>query len=114
MKKNKRFFAVAICTLLSVLFVFSANVLASEVSLTEVTDSYYERVADSGYGDSGGWIDRDEDESMKDDYEQEYKEGVEGRDKEYESNPSDSEDESSTVKPSEEDDFPTVQEDEYL
>ena len=114
MKKDKRFFAAGICTLLSVLFVFSANVLPSEVSLTEMTDSYYERVADSGYGDSGGWIDRDEDESMKDEYEQEYKEEAEERDEEHESVPSDSEDESSTEEPSEEDDFPPVQEDQYL
>ena len=114
MKKNKRFFAVAICTLLSVLFVFSANVLASEVSLTEVTDSYYETVADSGYEDSGGWIDRDEDEYKKDEYEQEYKEKAEEGDEEHENAPSDPEDESSTKEPSEEDDFPAVQEDQYL
>ncbi len=111
MKKDKRFFAAGICTLLSVVFVFSANVLASEVSLTEMADSYYERVADSGYGDSGGRIDRDENESMKDEYEQEYKEEAEERDEEYESIPSDSEDESSTEEPSEEDDSPPVQED---
>ena len=114
MKKNKRFFSVGICALLSILFVFSANVMASEVSTTETSDAYYERVADSGYGDSGGWIDRDEDESMKDDYEQEYKEKAEEGDEEHENAPSDPEDESSTKEPSEEDDFPAVQEDEYL
>ena len=114
MKKDKRFFAVGLCALLWVLFVFSANVLASEVSITERADSYYERVADSGYGDPGGWIARDEDESMKDEYEQQYKEEAEERDEEYESVPSDSEDESPTEEPSEEDDVPAVQEDEYL
>jgi hypothetical protein len=114
MKKSKRFLAAAICTLLSVLFVFSANVLASETSLNEGTDSYYERVSDSDYGDSGGWIEDNEDESMKGDYEQEYKEKAGESDDEYESNPSDSEDESSTEEPSGGGDFPPVQEDEYL
>ena len=114
MNKNMRFLSAAIWTLLSVLFVFSANVLASEVSLNEVTDSYYEMVSDSEYGDSGGWIDSDDDESMKGDYEQEYKERAGERDEEYESNPSDSEDESSTKEPFGADDFPAVQEDEYL
>ncbi len=99
---------------MTVPFVFSTNLFASEVSLTEMADAYYERVADSGYGDSGGWIDRDEDESTKDEYEQEYKEEADERDEEYESVPSDPEDESSTEEPSEEDDFQTVQEDEYM
>jgi hypothetical protein len=114
MKKDKRFLAVGLCALLSVLFVFSANVFTSEVSTGKTSDAYYERVADSGYGDSGGWIDRDEDESMKDDYEQEYKERAGERDDEYESIPSDSQDESSTEEPSVEGDFPQVQEDQYL
>jgi len=112
MKKDKRFFAVGLCALLSVLFVFSANVFTSEVSTGKTSDAYYERVADSGYEDSGGWIDKDQD--MKNEYEEEYKEEGEERDEEYESAPSDSEDESSTKEPSEKHDFPTVQEDEYL
>jgi len=86
----------------------------SEVSTGKTSDAYYERVADSGYEDSGGWIDRDEDESIKDEYEQEYKEEAEERDQKYESIPSDSEDESSPEEPSEKHDFPAVQEDEYL
>ena len=94
MKKNRRFLAAGICILLSVLFVFSANVLSSEVSFTQAADSYYETVADSGHGDSGGWIDKDED--MKNEYEEEYREEAENRDDEFESAPSDSEDESST------------------
>jgi hypothetical protein len=114
MKKDKRFLAVGLCALLLVLFVFSAKVFTSEVSTGKTSDAYYEGVADSGYGESGGWIDRDEDESMKDEYEQEYKEEAEERDEEYESAPSDSEDESSTEEPSEKHDFPAVQEDEYL
>lgn len=114
MKKDKRFFAVCLCALLSVLFVFSVNVFTSEVSTGKTSDAYYERVADSGYEDSGGWIDRDEDESIKDEYEQEYKEEAEERDEEYESVPSDSEDESSTEEPSEKHDFPAVQEDEHV
>jgi len=56
MKKNTRFLAAGICALLSVLFVFSANVLSFEVPFTQAADSYYETVADSGHGDSGGWI----------------------------------------------------------
>ena len=112
MKKDKRFLAVGLCALLSVLFVFSANVLASEVSITERADSYYETVADSGHEDSGGWIDKDED--MKNEYEEEYKEKAEEGDEEHENAPSDPEDESSTKEPSEEDDFPAVQEDQYL
>jgi hypothetical protein len=112
MKKDKRFLAVGLCALLSVLFVFSANVFTSEVSTGKTSDAYYERVADSGYGDSGGWIDKDQD--MKNEYEEQYKEEAEERDEEYESAPSDSEDESSTEGPSEKHDFPAVQEDEYL
>lgn len=114
MKKDKRLFAVGLCTLLSVLFIFSTNVFTSEVSTGETSDAYYERVADSDYGDSGGWIERDEDESIKDEYEQEYKEETKEGDKEYESAPSDSENELSTEEPSEVDDFPAVQEDEYM
>ena len=114
MKNNKSFIAAVICTILSVLFVFSTNVWASEVLFTEMTDSYYEKVSDSDYGDTGGWIERNEDETMKDDYEQEYKEGAGESDEEYESNPSGSEDESSTEEPSGADDFSPVQEDQYL
>ena len=109
MKKDKRFFAVGLCALLSVLFFFSTNVFTSEVSTGKTSDAYYERVADSGYGDSGGWMERDEDKSMQDEFEQEYKQNTEERDEEYESVPSDSEDESSTEEPSEVDDFPAVQ-----
>lgn len=109
MKKNKRFIEVGLFTLLSVLFVFSTNLFASEASITKRADSYYKTVADNGYEDSGGWIDRDED--MKDKHKEEYQEEAEERDEEYESAPSDSEDESSTEEPSGEDDFPTVQED---
>jgi len=112
--KNKKSFAAAICILLSFLFVVSTNVSASEMLFSEMTDSYYERVSDSDYGDSGGWIEDNEDESMKGDYEQEYKEKAGESDDEYESNPSDSEDESSTEEPSGADDFPQDQEDEYL
>lgn len=112
MKKDKRFFAVGLCALLSVLFVFSTNVLASEVSITERADSYYETVADSGYENSGGWIEKEED--MKNEYEEEYKEKAEEGDEEHENAPSVPEDESSTEEPSEEGDFPAVQEDEYL
>ena len=114
MKNNKKFFATVICTLLSVLFIFSTNVWASEMLSTDMTDSYYETVSDSDYGDTGGWIESNEDESMKDDYEQEYNERAGEKDEEYESTPSDSEDESSTEEPSGSDDFPPVQEDQYL
>jgi|LGVF01.1.fsa_nt_gb hypothetical protein len=103
MKKNKRFFAIGLCALLSVLFVFFTNLLASEVSITKRADSYYETVADSGYGGSGGCIDRDGD--MKNEYEEEYKEEAVERDEQYENAPSDPEDESSTQEPSEEDDY---------
>ena len=109
MKKDKEFFAVGLCALLSVLFVFSANVLASEVSITQRADSYYKTVADSGYEDpgGGGWIDKDED--MRNEYEDEYKKGAEERDEEHENAPSDPEDESSIEEPSDADEFPAVQ-----
>jgi len=98
MKKNRRSLAVGIYALVSVLFVFSANVLASEVSITKTADSYYERVADGDYGDSGGWIDKDE--HMKNEYEEEYKDEAQERDEEYENAPPDPEDEPSTEEPS--------------
>jgi len=98
MKKNKIFFLPGLCALVSALFVFSANVLASEVSITETADSYYERGADGDYGDSGGWIDKEGD--MKNEYEEEYKEEPEERDEEYENTPPDPEDEPSTEEPS--------------
>jgi hypothetical protein len=50
MKKNRRFFSAGLCALLSVPFVFSMNLFASEVSITKRADSYYETVADNGTG----------------------------------------------------------------
>ena len=94
MKKDKRFFGVGICALLAVLFVFSANVLASEVSITKIAGSYYERVAENEYGDSDEWMNKDDEE-----YKEEYKEESEEQDEDYQGDPWDSGEEPPTEVP---------------
>jgi hypothetical protein len=110
MKSNRRFFVVSICALLSVLFVFSANIFAAETYVTETDDAYYEGAGHGEYVDSDESMSTDSDEYDKNEYGEEYQEGTEKGVEEFESAPLYPEDEFPTEESSEQDDPATPDE----
>ena len=106
MKKNKKFFGVGLCSILSVFLVFSANVLASEGLIIEPGDAYYEKVSSSEYAEPGYMAEEDEAEPQ-DEYEY-IDEGDEGHqtNEESETSPFDPEKDPATEEPSEGWDLP--------
>jgi hypothetical protein len=103
MKVIERFLAMNLCILmLSLLFVFSEKMGAAEISDTETTDVYQERVFGAEHGDSGAWADEGEEEYKESPNEDQYSEEAEEEGMEYESAPSDLEHESAPQWPSDE------------
>lgn len=100
MNKNNKFFGVGLCSILSVLLVVSANVLASEVLITEPWDAYYEKVSSSEYAESGYMTEGEDEGQPQDEYIDEGDEGHQ-RDEESETAPIDPEKEPATEEPSE-------------
>lgn len=107
MEKKKGFFALGVFVLLAVLLVPSAKSFAGKVTIEKTGYEIYQISADNGNEDSDEWMHRDNDEN-KNEYEEEYKEEAEEMDEQYESAPSDLEDESSTELPSDEEDVPST------
>lgn len=105
MNKNKKFFGVGLCSILSILLVFSANVWASEVLTTEPRDAYYEEVSGSEYAESGYMTEEEDEGQPQDEYRDERDEGYQ-TDEESETAPSDPEKEPATEEPSEGWDLP--------
>lgn len=104
MERNTRFLAVGLCALLSVLFVFSANMLADQETIAGEGNVGYKVITDSGWGDSDESINQDEDDQGE-----EAGEGFQGvpSDSDEESL-TDSDEGSLTEGPSDETDLPTA------
>jgi hypothetical protein len=107
MKVNERFMAAGFCILMvSFLFIFPAKIGAAEVSATETTDVYQEKVSGDGYEGSGAWADEGEEDYRESQGEEQYTEEAEEGDLEYEDPASEQEQESSEEWPSDEESPP--------
>jgi hypothetical protein len=101
MERNKRLLVAGICALLTVLLVFSVNVAARQVTITDEGNGGYQIVADEDYEDSGGWLNKDNPEDNE--------EGEE-TDEESPEPPSDTDEEPPTEAPSPEEGLPVPDE----
>ena len=105
MKGEKRFFAVALCALSSLLFVLCANMLAAQFGVTEAGTGECRIVADAEHEDEGG--ESNKDANVEEYYRDKQQEGEgEVTGEEYERAPSDSEEQPATQWPSDEENFP--------
>jgi hypothetical protein len=101
MERNKRLLVAGMCALLTVLLVFSVNVAARQVTITDEANGGYQIVADEDYEHSGGWLNKDNPEDND--------EGEE-TDEESPEPPSDTDEEPPTEAPSPEEDLPVPDE----
>ena len=105
MKRKKRFSAVALCALSSLLYVLLANTLAAQFGVTEVGIEEHRIVAGAEHKDEGEGSNKDA--NVEQYYREKQQEG-EGKvtGEEYERAPSDSEEQPATQWPSDEENFP--------
>jgi hypothetical protein len=109
MEKKRFFFVLGVFVLLAVLLVPSAKSFAGKVTTGETNYETYQVLADSDSAGSGESMNTEDDE-YKNEGEEEYKEEPEGMDEQYQTPPSDLEDEPSTEWPSHEEDLPSPDE----